>query len=39
MQRQKFVVDAMLGRLARWLRILGYDTEYNKDYEDWKVLR
>ncbi|MCQ4349468.1 MAG: hypothetical protein NO126_01245 [Sulfolobales archaeon] len=39
MQRQKFVVDAMLGRLARWLRILGYDTEYSKDFEDWKVLK
>ncbi|MGC9104915.1 MAG: Mut7-C RNAse domain-containing protein [Thermoprotei archaeon] len=39
MQRQKFVVDAMLGRLARWLRILGYDTEYDKNFEDWKILR
>lgn len=24
----KFVVDSMLGKLARWLRILGYDTIY-----------
>ena len=24
----KFLVDAMLGRLAKWLRILGYDTAY-----------
>ena len=23
----KFVVDAMLGKLAKWLRILGHDTE------------
>ncbi|RPH75504.1 MAG: hypothetical protein EHM80_16130 [Nitrospiraceae bacterium] len=22
--------DAMLGRLARWLRMLGYDTDYDK---------
>lgn len=24
----KFVVDSMLGKLAKWLRILGYDTLY-----------
>ena len=24
----KFIVDFMLGRLARWLRIFGYDAEY-----------
>ena len=24
----RFVADAMLGRLATWLRILGYDAEY-----------
>ncbi|MCB4790892.1 MAG: Mut7-C RNAse domain-containing protein [Elusimicrobia bacterium] len=24
----KFLVDFMLGRLAKWLRIFGYDTEY-----------
>ena len=26
----KFLVDNMLGRLARWLRILGYDAVYSK---------
>jgi uncharacterized protein len=26
----KFWADAMLGKLARWLRILGYDTLYQK---------
>lgn len=25
----KFVADTMLGKLARWLRILGYDTVYD----------
>jgi len=28
MRSRKFVVDRMLGKLARWLRILGYDTLY-----------
>lgn len=26
--RRKFIADSMLGNLARWLRMLGYDTEY-----------
>ncbi|BFH73253.1 Mut7-C RNAse domain-containing protein [Sulfurisphaera javensis] len=39
MQSQKFIVDAMLGKLARWLRILGYDTLYSNTYEDWKILK
>ncbi|BBG27324.1 Mut7-C RNAse domain-containing protein [Sulfuracidifex tepidarius] len=39
MQRQSFIVDAMLGRLARWLRILGYDTYYKNDIKDWKILK
>ena len=25
---KRFLADVMLGRLARWLRILGYDTHY-----------
>jgi len=30
----QFLVDGMLGSLARWLRICGYDTEYRRDTED-----
>ncbi len=30
----RFAADAMLGRLARWLRILGYDTFYEADIDD-----
>ncbi|MEK6634069.1 MAG: Mut7-C RNAse domain-containing protein [Nitrospirota bacterium] len=29
-----FMADAMLGRLARWLRMLGYDTAYDKNIAD-----
>jgi uncharacterized protein with PIN domain len=29
--KHRFLADAMLGRLARWLRILGWDAEYIKD--------
>jgi len=32
-----FAADMMVGRLARWLRILGYDTLYNpeKSVQEW----
>ena len=30
----RFLADAMLGRLATWLRILGYDAEYGRDEDD-----
>jgi uncharacterized protein len=30
----RFAADAMLGRLARWLRVLGYDTLYDIRVED-----
>lgn len=32
--RIKLIADVMLGRLARWLRILGIDTLYNPYYDD-----
>lgn len=28
----KFVVDIMLGKLAKWLRVMGYDTVYQPAY-------
>lgn len=34
----KLVVDSMLGNLARWLRVLGYDTEYSKKIQDKDIL-
>jgi hypothetical protein len=30
----KFMADSMLGRLARWLRILGYDVVYEHSISD-----
>lgn len=35
----RFVVDAMLGRLARWLRLLGHDTLYDPSAEDRELAR
>ncbi len=29
-----FIADTMLGRLARWLRVMGCDTEYFPDMDD-----
>lgn len=37
--KPRFVADAMLGRLARWLRILGYDTLYDPDWSDAHLAR
>jgi len=30
----RFVADHMLGSLARWLRMMGYDTVYDKGLDD-----
>ena len=35
----RFAADAMLGRLARWLRALGYDTAYESDIPDAELVR
>lgn len=35
----KFLADNMLGRLAVWLRVLGYDTLYFRDIEDNALIR
>ena len=33
-----FVVDHMLGSLARWLRMLGYDSHYDKILSDNEII-
>jgi uncharacterized protein with PIN domain len=34
----RFIADTMLGTLARWLRILGFDTLYVKNLEDNEIV-
>jgi hypothetical protein len=38
MKIMKFLADAMHGRIARYLRILGYDTFYPGDIDDSEIL-
>lgn len=35
----RFAADAMLGRLARWMRFLGFDTLYYSDISDSSLIR
>lgn len=35
----RFIADCMLGKLAKWLRMLGYDTEFIPDAADDELVR
>jgi len=34
----RFIADVMLGSLARWLRVLGFDTLYNNRLDDEELI-
>lgn len=36
--RASFVLDSMLGRLAKWLRIMGYDAVYSPYFSDEELI-
>ncbi|MBP8685912.1 MAG: hypothetical protein KBH31_03520, partial [Methanomassiliicoccales archaeon] len=38
MAEPRFLLDGMLGSLARWLRIMGYDALYVRDASDADML-
>jgi hypothetical protein len=35
----RFIADAMLGSLAKWLRIIGFDTLYCRTFDDNEIAR
>ena len=39
MAEPRFLVDVNVGRLAKWLRAMGYDSRYIPDAEDSELLR
>ena len=39
LRRTAFILDVHLGKLARRLRTLGFDTLYRNDYEDSEIIR
>ena len=38
-EKPRFIADAMLGSLAKWLRIMGFDTLYYRVIEDSELAR
>ena len=37
--RPRFVIDANVGRLAKWLRAMGYDSLFIRDIDDGELMR
>ncbi len=38
-ERSAFILDVHLGKPARWLRMLGFDSLYRNDYPDEEIIR
>ncbi len=38
-KKLKFIADGMLGKLTRWLRMLGHNVKYANDLDDRKLIR
>ena len=38
MAEAAFIADVMVGKLARWLRVLGFDVLYSNKYEDDEII-
>ena len=39
LRRNAFILDVHLGKLAKMLRMLGFDTVYEIDYDDPEIIR
>ena len=39
LRQTRFILDVHLGKLARYLRLLGFDVLYRNDYEDHEIVR
>jgi uncharacterized protein with PIN domain len=39
MEKIKFIADVMVGKLARWLRVLGLDVAYSNTFRDEEIVR
>ena len=37
MENVRFVADSMVGKLAKWFRVLGYDTHYQSRYHPGEI--
>jgi uncharacterized protein with PIN domain len=37
LMEERFLADAMLGKLAKWLRVMGYDTHYQSLYREGQI--